>query len=104
MPVLFVMLVLGRVPLLGRTALRRFRPMADLHLRYVESELAGRPWFAGRSFTAADVMMSFPLEAARSRAGVSPATHPGICAWLDTIHGRPAYQAALAKGGAYAYA
>lgn len=104
MPVLLVMLVLGRVPLLGRAALRKFRPMVDVHLDYVESELAGRPWFAGRSFTAADIMMSFPLEAARSRAGLSPATHPSACAWLDTIHRRPAYQAALKAGGAYAYA
>jgi glutathione S-transferase len=104
MPVLFVMLVLGRVPLLGRTALGRFRPMVDVHLDYIERELAGRPWFAGPFFTAADIMMSFPLEAARGRAGVSPATHPHICRWLDTIQARPGYQAALAKGGPYAYA
>jgi len=104
MPVLFVMLVLGRVPLLGRTALARFRPMVDVHVDYIEQELAGRPWFAGHSFTAADIMMSFPLEAARGRAGLSPASHPHICRWLDTIHARPAYQAALAKGGPYAYA
>jgi glutathione S-transferase len=104
MPVLFVKLVLSRVPLLGRVALKKFQPMVDVHVNYVESELAGRPWFAGQSFTAADIMMSFPLEAARSRAGISRDSHPHIFRWVDTIHARPAYQAALAKGGPYSYA
>jgi glutathione S-transferase len=104
MPVLFVKLVLSRVPLLGHVALRKFQPMVDVHVNYIESELAARPWFAGESFTAADVMMSFPLEAARSRAGISRDTHPHIFKWVDTIHARPAYQVALAKGGPYSYA
>lgn len=104
MPVLFVKLVLSRVPLLGGIAQRKFQPMINVQLDYVESELAGRPWFTGESFTAADVMMSFPLEAARSRAGISRDTHPHLFAWLDVIHARPAYGAALAKGGPYAYA
>jgi glutathione S-transferase len=104
MPVLFVQLVLSRVPLLGRVAQSKFRPMVDTHINYVEAELGSRPWFAGPKFSAADVMMSFPLEAARSRAGITPRTHPYICKWLDTIHARPAYRAALAEGGPYVYA
>jgi glutathione S-transferase len=104
MPVLFARLVLSRVPLVGRVALKRFQPMVDVQVGYVESELAGRPWFAGQSFTAADVMMSYPLEAARSRAGISRHTHPHIFMWLGTIHARSAFQAALAKGGPYSYA
>jgi glutathione S-transferase len=104
MPVLFTRLVLSRVPLLGRVALRKFQPMIDVQVNYVEAELAERPWFAGQSFTAADVMMSYPLEVARSRAGISRATHPHIFAWVDTIHARPAFQAALARGGPYALA
>lgn len=104
MPVLLVKLVLGRVPLMGRLALKKFQPMVDVQMNYIESELARRPWFAGESFTAADVMMSFPLEAARGRAGISRDTHPHIFKWLDTIHARSAYQVALAKGGPYSYA
>ena len=104
MPVLFAKLVLSRVPLLGRVALKKFQPMVDVHLKYVESELASRAWFAGQSFTAADIMMSFPLEAAQSRGGISRATHPHIFEWVDKIHARPAFQAALTKGGPYAYA
>ncbi|MGR6327931.1 glutathione S-transferase family protein [Sphingomonas sp. XXL09] len=103
MPPLLVKLVLGRVPLFGKAAQKRIQPMIDVHLDYVESELAQRPWFAGDALTAADVMMSFPLEAARSRAGLD-ASRPHTIAWLDTIHARPAYQAALAQGGPYAYA
>ncbi len=103
MPPLFVKLVLSRVPLFGKTATRRIQPMIDVHLDHVEQELTKRPWFAGDQLTAADVMMSFPLEAARSRAGLD-ASRPATIAWLDKVHARPAYQAALAKGGPYAYA
>jgi glutathione S-transferase len=103
MPVLFTQLVLSRVPILGRVALKKFQPMIDVQVNFVEAELAQRPWFAGEAFTAADVMMSYPLEAGRSRAGISRETHPRIFGWVDTIHARPAYQAALARGGAYAF-
>lgn len=103
MPPLLLKLVLGRVPLMGKAAVKRIQPMIDVHLDYVESELAQRPWFAGDAMTAADVMMSFPIEAARSRAGLD-ASRPATIAWLDKIHARPAYQTALAKGGPYAYA
>ena len=103
MPPLLVKLVLGRVPLFGKAAQKRIQPMIDVHLDYVEAELAQRPWFAGQDFTAADVMMSFPLEAAVARAGATEG-RPHIAAWLAKIHARPAYQAALKAGGPYAYA
>lgn len=67
-----------------------------------EATLAKTPWFAGQAFTAADIMMSFPVEAAAVRAGAK--SRPHIKAWLDAIHARPAYQAALKRGGPYAYA
>jgi glutathione S-transferase len=103
MPPLFTKLVLGRVPLFGKIAQKKFQPMIDVHLDYCEAELAGRLWFAGAEFTAADVMMSFPLEAARSRAGLG-ASRPAIIDWLARIHARPAYVAARERGGPYAYA
>ncbi len=104
MPPLLVKLVLGRIPLFGKRAQKRIQPMIDVHLHWLEGELANRDWFAGSQMTAADVMMSFPLEAARSRAGLTAASHPRLSEWLARIHARPAYQAALAKGGPYAYA
>jgi glutathione S-transferase len=103
MPPLLVMLVIHRLGLLGRPARPTIRKMIDRHLDWLETELAGRPWFAGEEFTAADIMMSFPLEAARHRAGLG-AGRPNLTDWLERIHARPAYGAALAKGGPYAYA
>jgi glutathione S-transferase len=103
MPPLLVKLVLTRVPLFGKAAQKRIQPMIDTHLDFVEAHLATRSWFTGDTLTAADVMMSFPLEAARSRGGLD-ASRPNTIAWLDKVHARPAYQAALRKGGPYAYA
>jgi glutathione S-transferase len=104
MPPLLVRLVLSRVPLLGGRVAKRLQPMIDVHLDFVEAELARRPWFAGDAMTAADIMMSFPLEAARDRAGLDNGRRPATLAWLARIHARPAYRAALAEGGLYAYA
>jgi glutathione S-transferase len=103
MPPLLVKLVLSRVPILGKAAQKKLQPMIDVHLDYIESELSQRPWFAGDEMTAADIMMSFPLEAARARGGLDE-SRPATIAWLEKVHARPAYQAALAKGGPYAYA
>ena len=103
MPPLLVMLVVNRIPLMGKAAAKRIQPMIDVHLDYVESELAQRPWFAGETMTAADIMMSFPLEAAMRRGGLG-ASRPATIAWVEKVHARPAYEAALAKGGPYAYA
>ena len=103
MPPLLVMLVVRRLGLLGRPARAPIQKMIDTHLDWLETELSGRPWFAGEAFSAADVMMSFPLEAARSRAGLDD-RRPNLVDWLERIHARPAYGAALKKGGHYAYA
>ena len=103
MPPLFGLLVVNRLGLLGRPAKPTIQRMLDQHLDWLESEIAGRPWFAGEEFTSADVMMSFPLEAARHRGGLDE-RRPNLVDWLERIHARPAYGAALHKGGPYAYA
>jgi glutathione S-transferase len=103
MPPLLLMLVIQRLGLLGRPARSRIQAMIDVHLDWLEAELAGRTWFVGDALTAADVMMSFPLEAARQRAGLD-GSRPKLIAWLDRIHARPAYGRALARGGPYAFA
>jgi glutathione S-transferase len=77
-------------------------PQLERHLDFMESELAARPWFTGAEFTAADVQMSFPLEAARSRAGLD-ARRPKLVNFLSRIHARSAYQRALERGGPYAF-
>ena len=103
MPPLLAILVVNRLGLLGKPAKKPLLAMFRQHLDFLEGELGSRPWFAGEEFTAADVMMSFPLEAARQRAGLGPA-HPNILDWLERIHARPAYAEALRRGGPYAYA
>ena len=75
-------------------------PNITQQLAFIESTLAAQPWFAGAEFSAADVQMSYPLEAAAERVGLG-SSHPHISAWLQRIHARPAYQRALAQGGPY---
>jgi glutathione S-transferase len=67
----------------------------------MEGELANSDWFAGAEFSAADIQMSFPLEAARARGGLD-AKRPRLMGFLERIHARPAYRRAVEKGGAYA--
>jgi glutathione S-transferase len=69
-------------------------------LQFMEAELAHRPWFAGNDFTAADIQMSFPLEAAQSRAGLD-SRYPKLTDWLERVHARPAYVRAIGQGGPY---
>ena len=76
-------------------------PQLKLHLDYLEGELEKHEWFAGDTFSAADIQLSFPLEAAVARGGLDPG-RPRLWAFLQRIHARPAYQRALAKGGEYA--
>jgi glutathione S-transferase len=77
-------------------------PQLKRHLDYLETELAAHAWFAGEQFTAADVQMSFPLEAAVSRAGLN-SSRPHLMAYLDRIHARDAYKRALERGGPYSF-
>jgi glutathione S-transferase len=103
MPPLLALLIIGRLGMLGKPARAPVQRMLDVHLDWLDSELGGRAWFAGDDFTAADIMMSFPLEASRARGGLDE-RRPHLMDWLERIHARPAYGEALARGGAYAYA
>ena len=78
-------------------------PQIGAHTAYWEAELTRSPWFAGDRFSAADIMMSFPVEAGASRAPYGP-DKPRLKAFLETIHARPAYRRALERGGPYSYA
>lgn len=86
--------------LVGRVRSTFIGPQLKLHLDFMEAELGKSAWFAGDEFSAADIQMSFPLEAAAARAGVD-ATRPKLNAFLQTIHARPAYKRALERGGVY---
>ena len=78
-------------------------PNLKRQLDYMESELGRSEWFAGDQFSAADIQMSFPVEAAAMRAGLD-ATRPKLMAFLNKIHARPAFRRALERGGPYSFA
>lgn len=113
MPPLLLKLVFTRMPkarvpgmlrpvvrAIAQRAQRTFiDPQVATHLRYWDDELGAHEWFAGAEFTAADIQMSFPAEAAASRAGIELGRN--VKRFLERIHTRPAYQRALQVGGAY---
>ena len=83
----------------GKVKQGYLEPNITRQLTYMNDELGKAEWFAGDAFTAADVQMSFPIEAAGSRASLDG--YPNLTAFLEHIHARPAYQRALERGGPY---
>jgi len=113
-PLMLLSLVMGRIenaPLpfflkpVARGIAKKVRdgyldPNVTRNLQFMESTLARSPWFCGERITAADVQMSFALDAAEVRTNLD-AEYPHLAAFLATIRARPAYQRALDKGGHY---
>jgi glutathione S-transferase len=64
----------------------------------IENRLGESPWFAGPNFTAADIIMVFPLTTMRAFAPMDLAPYPNIRAYLKRVGARPGYQRAMAKG------
>ncbi len=116
MPMLVMKLVFQRLPsnaprlarplvraVAGRAQQGFLDPQLATHIRFWDDSLkSGDGWFAGGAFSAADIMMSFPLEAAVKRAGAGG--YEAVRDFLERIHARPAYQKALSAGGPYSYA
>ena len=114
MPPLLMSLVFGKVRaspvpffvrpvvhgIVDKVMARFIKPQLKTHLDFVESELGKSAWFAGEEFSAADIQMSFPMEAAAARGGLDGSRIKSID-FLARIHARAAYQRALAKGGPY---
>ena len=80
----------------------RIDEQLESHFKYMEDSLLPSGFFVGDGLTGADIMLSFPAEAA-VKMGLA-FDKPKLTAYVANIHARPAYQAALAKGGPYAYA
>ena len=100
---LLARLYLSRVGEPAKALLERVSGAVRMHLGYVEESLGSSQFLTGSLFTVADVQMSFPLEVSVVQGMLGDA-HPRLKALLARLHERPAYQAALAKGGPYAYA
>lgn len=79
------------------------QPQLNLHFDFIENHLNQSRWFAGAEFSAADIQMSFPLEAAESQTASNSKlrVRPKIDDFLKRIRARPAYQRALEKGGRF---
>lgn len=75
-------------------------PNVKRNLDFMETTLAASPWFCGDAMTAADIQMSFAIEAAAVRTNLQE-DYPALAGYLKKIHALPAYQAALQKGGPY---
>ena len=116
MPPLLLKLVFGLLParspallkplvrqIAGKAQTGFVDPQLKAHVAFWEAELGRSAWFAGDDFSAADIMMSFPVEAGADRA-FDRTAHPRLDAFLQTIHARPAYRRALERGGPYTYA
>lgn len=118
MPLLVMKLIFAKLPsqvpsllrpiasLIAKGAGAKFLdPQLQDHLSFWESELGRDGFFAGPAFSAADIAMSFPIEAAMSRIdGAKEQAAPAIRRYLAAIRARPAYRRALERGGAYDYA
>jgi len=84
----------------GRVKTNFIEPNIARQLDYMEAELRASPWFAGSEFTAADIQMSFPVEAAAARGGLD-ARRPKLMEYLGRIHAREPYRRALERGGEF---
>ena len=102
MPALIIRINVARVGEAATAALPRLDGEIALHLAYIDGRLEGRPYVLGDDFTAADIQLSFVGELAAARFGI--AEYPNVSSWMDRFQARPAYRAALARGGAYSFA
>jgi glutathione S-transferase len=114
MPLLLISLIFARMPLapmpffakpIARAIAKRGResfvePQLATHLEFLEETLRKSEWFAGNELTAADIQMSFPLEAAAARAGLDT-RFPRLISFIRQTHSRPAYRRALERGGPF---
>jgi len=77
-------------------------PNIKLNLDYLEATLQESAWFCGDEMTGADIMLSFPIEAAATRTSLA-SDYPALMAFHQRIRVLPAYQRGIEKGGPYDY-
>jgi glutathione S-transferase len=71
------------------------------HFKYIDEMLAGRDYLLGGELSGADIQLSFVGEIAATRT--NRAAYPNVEAWVRRFQARPAYQAAVIRGGPYSY-
>ena len=114
MPLMIVSLIMNRIEnapmpffakpiakgITGKVRSNYLEPNVKRNLAFMEATLAKSTWFCGNAMTAADIQMSFAVEAAEVRTDLK-AHYPKLQGFLKRIRGLPAYQRALEKGGPY---
>jgi glutathione S-transferase len=102
MAALILRITVGRLGDGGAPLTPRLDHEVALHLGYINTHLADRPYLLGQTFSAADIQTSFVGELAGARVGLD--AYPHIASWVKRFQARPAYRAALKRGGAYSFA
>jgi glutathione S-transferase len=95
------MLYASRLGEAGAPLAPRIASEIENHMGYLDGELAGRSWFVGEELTAADIQLSFVIQATRLLYGLDP--FPNLAGFLDRVYTRPAYRRSLERGGPYAF-
>lgn len=99
---LLLKLYVGRLGDAGAPLAPRIESEIANHLSYLNTALTDRDYLLGTDLTGADIQMSFVGELAGVRA--DRAAYPALDAWVRRFQARPAYQAALSRGGPYSFA
>jgi glutathione S-transferase len=94
-------LYMGRLGEAGKPLEPRIHGELDNHLGFLDKELGDKPWFLGDELSAADIQLSFVVQATRMLYGLEK--FPNLARFLERIHARPAYRRALERGGPYAF-
>jgi glutathione S-transferase len=98
---LMLKLYLGRLGDAAGPLLPRVEDEIQNHMGYLDSQLADSDFFLGNDLTAADVALSFPIQATRVLYGID--SFPNLAGFLERIVARPAYRRAIERGGPYVF-
>jgi glutathione S-transferase len=90
---------LGTLGAAGNPLLPRVEAEIENHLGYIDRHLATRDYLMGQSLSGADIQLSFVGELAAARIDCNG--YPHMIAWIKRFQNRPAYRAALERGGPY---
>jgi glutathione S-transferase len=97
---LMLALYTGRLGAAAAPLAPRIDSEIENHLSYMDAALEKSETFVPSGFSAADVQLTFVLEAAFSLGRLKD--HPNLLAYLKRMQARPAYQRAVERGGPYA--
>ena len=85
----------------GAVESKLLMPNFKLHWELLESQLASSPnngqYLCGSEMTGADIMLSFPVSAARGKCGFTKNEYPKLWAYVDRLEQFDCYKKAVQK-------